>query len=79
MVVRSLLIDCVAYTTVAVSGYISTFNATMTIVVERKPLDNFKPDYFMIVAAGSICLVLFAALPVNAVPCRNLFFSFVMR
>ena len=73
------MIDCIAYTAVAVSGYISTFNCTKTIVVERDALPNFSPDYFMLVAAGSITLVLFAALPVNAVPCRNLFFSFVLR
>jgi hypothetical protein len=79
VVVRSLMIDCVAYATVAVAGYVSTFNYTNSIVVERPSLPGFSPDYFMLVAAGSISLVLFAALPVNAVPCRNMFFLFVMR
>lgn len=79
VVVRSLLIDFVAYTVVACAGYFSTFNFTSTIVVERPPLKGMDPDYFMLVAAGSISLVLFAALPVNAVPCRNLFFVFVIR
>ena len=79
VVVRSLLIDFVAYSVVACAGYFSTFNYTNTVVVERLPLPGLNPDYFMLVAAGSISLVLFAALPVNAVPCRNLFFVFVMR
>jgi hypothetical protein len=79
VVVRSLSIDFLAYSLVAFSGYFSTFNFTNTIVVERPALPNMSPDYFMLVAAGSITLVLFAALPVNAVPCRNLFFSFVIK
>jgi hypothetical protein len=73
------MIDCIAYSVVAVAGYVSTFNYTNSIVVERPSLPGFSPDYFMLVAAGSISLVLFAALPVNAVPCRNMFFLFVMR
>lgn len=79
VVVRSLSIDFVAYSLVAFSGYFSTFNFTNTIVVERPALHNMDPDYFMLVAAGSITLVLFAALPVNAVPCRNLFFAFILK
>lgn len=79
VVVRSLTIDFIAYSLVAFSGYFSTFNFTNTIVVERPALPKMSPDYFMLVAAGSITLVLFAALPVNAVPCRNLFFTFVLK
>lgn len=79
VVTRSLAIDFVAYTLVATAGYFSTFNFTNTIVVERPALPKLDPDYFMLVAAGAISCVMFAALPVNAVPARNLFFTFVMK
>lgn len=79
VVTRSLAIDFIAYNLVAISGYFSTFNFTNTIVVERPALPKLNPDYFMLVAAGSISCVMFAALPVNAVPARNLFFTLVMK
>ena len=62
------------YAIMACAGYFSTFNYTNSIVLEREALPGMEPDYFMLVAACSICLVMFASLPVNYNPWRNQFF-----
>jgi len=59
------------YMTFAVAGYFSTFNATTTVVLERPPLSSMNKDYFCLTAAMAICIVLFAAFPVNFNPFRN--------
>mmetsp|Transcript_15140 Transcript_15140/g.20549 ORF Transcript_15140/g.20549 Transcript_15140/m.20549 type:complete len:106 (-) Transcript_15140:447-764(-) len=71
---RSLSVDIIFYLIIASAGYFSTFNATSDVVIQRDPLPGYTPDYTALAAAGSICLVLFAAFPVNYSPCRNQFF-----
>lgn len=71
IVTRSLLVDCVFYTLIASAGYFSTFNATSDVVIQRPALPNYNPDYTCLLAAVAICLVLFAAFPVNYNPARN--------
>lgn len=74
IVYRALAIDALFYYLIACAGYLSMFNATSDVVLERPPLQGFSPDYFALAAAISICVVLFAAFPVNYNPCRNMFF-----
>ena len=71
---RALLIDFIFYTTIACAGYFSTFNWTSDLVIDRPPLPSFDPDYFVIISAVAICLVLTATYPVNYSPGRNQFF-----
>jgi amino acid permease len=74
VVVRSIFVDFLFYAVFAVCGYLATFNYTNSITIERADLPNYSPDYTMLVAAASISLVVFGALPLNANPCRNQFF-----
>lgn len=71
VITRSLFIDAVFYTAICTGGYWSTYNYSPQIIVARAPLPNFDPDYFMLIACGSLCLVLFAAFPCNYNPWRN--------
>ena len=71
---RALGVDMVFYLAIASAGYFSTFNATSDVVIQRDALPNYSPDYTSLLAAAAICLVLFAAFPVNYSPCRNQFF-----
>jgi hypothetical protein len=64
--------------TFSTAGYFSTFNFTNQIAITRTPLPNFDPDYPMLIAAGAIFLVVFAAYPTNFNPWRNQFFLVVM-
>ena len=47
---------------------------TSDIVLERPTLEAYSPDYTCLIAALSICFVIFAAFPVNYNPWRNMFF-----
>jgi len=76
---RSLITDCVFYSIIACAGYFSTFNGTSSIVVERKPLDGNVRDYWMLVGALSICLIMVASLPVNYHPWRYQVFLFCFK
>jgi amino acid permease len=67
---RSLLVDMFFYIVIGVAGYMSTFNETQSIVVERDPLNGYKRDYYMLVGAIGICLIMVASLPVNYHPWR---------
>ena len=67
---RSLLTDMFFYLFIAVAGYISCFNKTNDIVVERAPLDGHERDYFMLVGALGICVIMVCSLPVNYHPWR---------
>lgn len=78
VVVRSYIVDLIFYLTFATAGYFSTFNFTNQIAIAREPLPGFKPDYPMLVAAGAVFLVVFAAYPSNFNPWRNQFFLVVM-
>ena len=71
VVFRALLTDALFYFFVAGAGYFSTFNATSPVVIEREALPSLDPDYFCIVGAIAICIVLCAAFPANYNPCRN--------
>jgi len=79
VVVRSLLIDFLFYTAICSAGYFSTYNFSPQIIIARPPLPNFNPDYCVLVASGSLCLVLFAAFPCNYNPWRAMFFTLIMK
>ena len=79
VVKRALALDCLFYYIIAVSGYMSQFNATSDVVLTRPALSGMDPDYFSLVAALGICIVLFAAFPSNYNPCRNQFFLFAFN
>jgi amino acid permease len=70
VIFRSMITNMVFYMIIAVSGYMSTFNATNSVVVERYPLDGHDKDYFMLVGAMGIILIMVASLPVNYHPWR---------
>lgn len=71
VIVRAISIDFVFYALIAVAGYASTFNKTGDVMIERDPLPNFNPDYAMLLAAISICIVLIAAFGLTYAPARN--------
>lgn len=71
---RSLILDFVFYVLIASCGYLSTFNWTKDIVIDRTPLPAFDPDYFILASSVTICLVLLAAFAMNYNPPRNQFF-----
>ena len=70
VIYRALGLAGFFYYLIASAGYFSTFNDTSPVVIERKALPSFDPDYFCLLAAVAICIVLFAAFPVNYNPCR---------
>ena len=71
---RALFVDLIFYSCISCAGYFSMFNGTSDIVIQRPPLPNYNPDYTALIAAVAICIVLFAAFPINYSPCRNQFF-----
>ena len=76
---RALLVDLIFFTLMASAGYFSMFNGTSDVVIQRPPLPKYDPDYTAIFAAIAICIVLFAAFPMNYSPCRNQFFLLVQK
>ena len=76
VITRSLLTDMFFYMIIGVAGYMSTFNYTQSIVVERPPLEGYSKDYYMLVGALAICLIMVASLPVNYHPWRYQIFIF---
>ena len=71
VIVRAIAIDFIFYPLIAVAGYLSTFNKTGDVMIKRAPLPNFDPDYAMLAAAVSICVVLIAAFGLTYAPARN--------
>lgn len=71
VITRALAIDIIFYILIAGAGYLSTFNRTSDIMIERPALPGFSPDYAMLAAAISIILVLIAAFALNYSPARN--------
>lgn len=71
VVVRAFIFDLIIYGTVATVCYLSTFNYTNSLVLNRKPLEGFDPDYAMLVAAVLIFAVVFASYPLYCNPWRN--------
>ena len=67
---RSILADMLFYMVIATSGYLSTFNRTQTIVVEREPLNGYPRDYFMLLGIICVCAMLIVAIPINYHPWR---------
>ena len=76
---RALLVDLIFFMLMASAGYFSMFNGTSDVVIQRPPLPKYDPDYTAIIAAIAICIVLFAAFPMNYSPCRNQFFLLVQN
>ena len=74
IVTRAMLTDFFFYCIIASAGYFSMFNLTNDIVIQRPPLPAYDPDYTSLAAAAGICIVLFAAFPMNYSPCRSQFF-----
>lgn len=70
---RSIIVDFGFYFTIAFCGYMSTFQETQPIVLERPPLPIWKEKYdiFMVIAIVAIVLVIFVSEPVNYNPFRN--------
>ena len=77
VVYRALTVDAIFYFFVAGAGYLSTFNATSPVVIERDALPGFNPDYVCLVGAVFICVIICAAFPAQYNPCRNQFFYLV--
>ena len=76
---RAIFIDLIFYMLIAGFGYYSTLNYTNDNVIKRAPLPVYDPDYTVIISAIAICLVLFAAFPMNLSPCRNQFFLLTQK
>jgi len=65
---RSLFVDYLFYTIVAGAGYLSFFNTVNPIIIVNYSVDGV--DYWMIVGALAVCLIMVASLPVNFHPWR---------
>ena len=76
---RSLFVDFLFYLVIGGCGYYSTMNYTSDNVIKRPPLPSMDPDYFVIISAAAICIVLFAAFPMNYSPTRNQFFLLLLK
>ena len=66
---RSILIDLTFYLTIAVAGYLSSFNDTRKIVVERPTL-NGKPDIPCLISIIGVMLSILVAFPCSYNPTR---------
>lgn len=71
---RAMAVDVIFFALISCCGYFSMFNGTSDIVIQRPPLPNYNPDYTVLIAALAICLVLFAAFPINYSPSRSQLF-----
>lgn len=74
---RSLLVDCLFYTIVAGCGYLSFFNTVNPVIIVNYSVGGI--DYWMIVGAFAVCLIMVASLPVNYHPWRFQTFSFCCK
>jgi amino acid permease len=66
---RSILIDLTFYLTIAVAGYLSCFDKTNKIVVERDSL-NGKPDIPCLISIMGVMLSILVAFPCSYNPTR---------
>ena len=66
---RSILIDLSFYLVIAVAGYLSAFDKTEKIVVERKSL-NGKPDIPCLISIIGVMLSILVAFPCSYNPTR---------
>lgn len=73
---RSILVDALFYLVVAIPGYLSTFDDTPPLVVNRAPLSGER-DIFMMIARIAIWISMIFGFPVNYNPFRNNLFHFM--
>lgn len=69
---RAITVDLFFYATIAIAGYLSSFNNTAKIVLERKQLpdDQGKPDYPILIAVIAVIGSILVAFPVAYNPFR---------
>jgi len=73
------MLDMAFYLMIGGAGYMSQFNYTSQIVVERPPLNGHQIDYFMLVAALGIALIMVMSVPVNHHPFRGAIFTICLK
>jgi hypothetical protein len=73
------MLDMIFYLMIGCAGYFSQFNSTSQIVVERLPLNGRQIDYFMLVAALGIALIMVMSVPVNHHPFRGAIFTIILK
>lgn len=74
---RSIATDFLFYLVIAVAGYLSQFNNTAEIVLERPALAGSGTDYALLIAVVSVMACIMVAFPVNYNPFRQHFFNCV--
>ena len=74
---RSIATDFLFYLVIAVAGYLSQFNSTAQIVLERPGLPGSDTDYALLIAVVSVMACIMVAFPVNYNPFRQHFFNCV--
>ena len=74
---RSIATDFIFYLVIAVAGYLSQFNNTAEIVLERPALSGSGTDYALLIAVVSVMACIMVAFPVNYNPFRQHFFNCV--
>ena len=67
---RTIFINAKYYTIVGLAGYLSTFDETAQIVIERPPLNGMQNDYYLIFGRAIVILVLCIAYPINVIPVK---------
>lgn len=73
------MLDMAFYLMIGGAGYFSQFNSTSQIVVERPPLSGKQVDYFMLIAALGIALIMVMSVPVNHHPFRSVVFTIFLK
>jgi len=68
---RSLLIDCLFYSLIALAGYFSTYGRTPDLVIARHPLPGVKTDTAMTIACLAVIIVVITSSPANYFPFKN--------
>jgi len=72
VIFRSVSVNTILYTVVALLGYFSTYEKTSQIVIERKAIPTLSTDLSMIIARIMIIIVLCIAFPMNMVPMKKI-------
>jgi amino acid permease len=71
---RSILLDVVIYFLIAAASFITVPNEKIELILYRKNLSGFDPDYFIIIAKAGIIFNLFFSTPANYAGFRLSFF-----
>jgi len=74
---RSILLDVVIYFLIAAASFITVPNEKIELILYRKNLSGFDPDYFIIIAKAGIIFNLFFSTPANYAGFRLSFFELV--